>query len=151
MKRTVGYLGVIAALAGTVFLTGCPATSSGLFVYPTAINFGETRTSETLTISNGGGVTAWTASVAYTEGAGWLSVDPAGGSATVNATTVHLRATRTGLSTGVYHATVTISAGGGNAPDPRGHERAGQRAVGRLPHHTELHGRPQHGQLHHSE
>lgn len=111
MKRTVGYLGVIAALAGTVFLTGCPATSSGLFVYPTAINFGETRTSETLTISNGGGVTAWTASVAYTEGAGWLSVDPAGGSATVNATTVHLRATRTGLSTGVYHATVTISAG----------------------------------------
>ena len=60
-------------------------------------------------IQNGsGGVLRWTASIAYQDGSGWLTVTPDNG---VNNATIQLIAKPGNLAAGVYKATLTIDAG----------------------------------------
>jgi uncharacterized protein (TIGR03437 family) len=56
----------------------------------------------------GGGTMAWTASVNYQTGSGWLSINPTSG---INNSTVNVHANPANLTPGVYNATVTIDAG----------------------------------------
>ena len=60
-------------------------------------------------LNQGGGVLAWTASVVYRQGSGWLRLDPESG---VNNATVRLDAVAgTGFAPGTYEAAVIIDAG----------------------------------------
>ena len=60
-------------------------------------------------LNQGGGVLAWTASVVYRNGAGWLRLDPESG---LNNGTVRLDAVAgTGIAAGTYEAAVIIDAG----------------------------------------
>jgi uncharacterized protein (TIGR03437 family) len=58
--------------------------------------------------NQGGGVMAWTASVAYQSGSGWISLDRTSG---VNGGSVRAFPKPQALPVGTYHATVTIDAG----------------------------------------
>lgn len=59
--------------------------------------------------NSGGGILYWTASVSYTNGSGWLAIQPTSG---MNNGTVRVDATAVNLSVGTYNATLTIDAGG---------------------------------------
>ena len=66
--------------------------------------------------NTGQGAMAWTASINYQTGTGWLSINPTSG---INSSTVNVHANPANLSPGVYNATVTIDAGGaGSAAVP---------------------------------
>jgi uncharacterized protein (TIGR03437 family) len=57
--------------------------------------------------NSGAGVLAWTASVSYTTGSGWLTVSPVSG---INNGTINVYANPGGLAVGTYQATVTVDA-----------------------------------------
>lgn len=56
----------------------------------------------------GGGILYWTAAVSYTNGSGWLAIQPTSGT---NNGTVRVDATAVNLGVGTYNATLTIDAG----------------------------------------
>ena len=58
--------------------------------------------------NSGGGILYWTASVSYTNGKGWLSIQPLAG---MNNGTVRVDATAVNLGVGTYAATLTIDGG----------------------------------------
>jgi uncharacterized protein (TIGR03437 family) len=58
--------------------------------------------------NSGGGILYWTASVSYTNGSGWLSIQPLAG---MNNGTVRVDATAVNLGVGTYAAALTIDAG----------------------------------------
>ena len=58
--------------------------------------------------NSGGGILYWTAAVSYTNGSGWLAIQPASGT---NNGTVRLDATAVNLGVGTYNATLTIDGG----------------------------------------
>jgi uncharacterized protein (TIGR03437 family) len=62
--------------------------------------------------NTGGGSMAWTTSVIYQQGSGWLTLNPASGT---NDATVRVTAQANTLSAGVYFATVIVNAGAGGA------------------------------------
>ena len=64
-----------------------------------------------ITISNsGGGLMNWTASVTYTNGAGWLRLETTSGP---NVGNIRLFVDPSSLKVGTYNATVTVDGGGG--------------------------------------
>lgn len=69
---------------------------------------GATATQYVQVRNNGGGVLQWTASVAYTNGSGWLTVAPASGQ---NNGTIRVDAVPGKLIAGTYHATLVVDAG----------------------------------------
>jgi uncharacterized protein (TIGR03437 family) len=58
--------------------------------------------------NSGGGVLYWTASLSYTNGSGWLAIQPTSG---MNNGTVRIDATAVNLGVGTYSATLTIDGG----------------------------------------
>lgn len=58
--------------------------------------------------NDGGGLLNWTASVTYTHGSGWLTLDPAAG---VGNSTLRIDANAAGLTPGIYEAALRISGG----------------------------------------
>lgn len=58
--------------------------------------------------NSGGGILYWTASVSYTNGSGWLAIQPTSG---MNNGTVRVDATAANLGVGTYSATLTIDGG----------------------------------------
>jgi len=58
--------------------------------------------------NSGGGILAWTASVSYTNGSGWLAFSPTSGT---NNGTVRVDATAVNLGVGTYNATLTVDGG----------------------------------------
>jgi uncharacterized protein (TIGR03437 family) len=58
--------------------------------------------------NGGGGVLYWSASVSYTGGGGWLSIEPASG---INNGTIRVDANPGNLGLGTYQATLTIDGG----------------------------------------
>ena len=56
----------------------------------------------------GGGIMGWSASVAYQQGSGWLSLSSASGQ---NYGSIIVTTSGKGLTAGTYHATVTVDAG----------------------------------------
>jgi uncharacterized protein (TIGR03437 family) len=58
--------------------------------------------------NSGGGILYWTASVSYTNGSGWLSIQPLAG---MNNGTVRVDASAVNLGVGTYAAALTIDAG----------------------------------------
>jgi uncharacterized protein (TIGR03437 family) len=58
--------------------------------------------------NSGGGILYWTAAVSYTNGSGWLAMQPASG---INNGTVRIDATAVNLGVGTYNATLTIDGG----------------------------------------
>jgi uncharacterized protein (TIGR03437 family) len=58
--------------------------------------------------NSGGGILYWTASVSYTNGSGWLSIQPLAG---MNNGTVRVDATAVNLGVGTYAAALTIDGG----------------------------------------
>ena len=63
--------------------------------------------------NTGGGAMQWTTSVAYTNGSGWLTLQPSQGT---NNTTVLVYGQPQNLAPGTYHATITIDGGQYTAP-----------------------------------
>jgi uncharacterized protein (TIGR03437 family) len=91
----------------------CSARLPQLYVDTTPIQFtaqsGSGVQQTYFTVRNdGAGFMHWTATVAYGNGSGWLTLDPYSG---INNTSVRVFAT-TGLAPGVYRATVTVLTGG---------------------------------------
>jgi uncharacterized protein (TIGR03437 family) len=58
--------------------------------------------------NQGGGNMLWTATIRYTNGAGWLRVDPSSG---INNATIRVDALPGSLTAGIYNATLTVDAG----------------------------------------
>jgi len=58
--------------------------------------------------NQGGGNMLWTATIRYTNGSGWLRVDPASG---INNATIRVDALPGSLTAGIYNATLTVDAG----------------------------------------
>ena len=58
--------------------------------------------------NSGGGILYWTASLSYTNGGGWLAIQPTSG---MNNGTVRVDATAVSLGVGTYNATLTIDGG----------------------------------------
>lgn len=58
--------------------------------------------------NTGGGILYWTAAVSYTNGSGWLAIQPTSGT---NNGTVRIDATAVNLGVGTYAATLTIDGG----------------------------------------
>jgi uncharacterized protein (TIGR03437 family) len=58
--------------------------------------------------NQGGGNMLWTASIRYTNGSGWLRVDPASG---INNATIRVDALPGALTSGIYNATLIVDAG----------------------------------------
>jgi len=58
--------------------------------------------------NDGGGLLNWAATIQYTNGSGWLSMDPPSGFGNA---TIRLDATAAGLTPGIYNASITIDAG----------------------------------------
>jgi uncharacterized protein (TIGR03437 family) len=58
--------------------------------------------------NQGGGNMLWNATIRYTNGSGWLRVDPSSG---INNATIRVDAIPGSLTPGVYNATVTVDAG----------------------------------------
>ena len=58
--------------------------------------------------NTGGGVLQWTASVSYSNGSGWLSLDAYQG---INGSNVRVYASPDGLTPGIYKATIAVNAG----------------------------------------
>ena len=63
--------------------------------------------------NTGGGAMHWTTSVAYTNGSGWLTLQPAQG---INNTTVQVFASSLNLAAGTYNATITVNGGQYTSP-----------------------------------
>ncbi|MGQ9609341.1 MAG: BACON domain-containing protein [bacterium] len=84
-----------------------------LSLKPTSINFGQTNTQSSFTISNIGGRTlTWQASKQQN----WLTVNPLNGSITAgNSLTASVTISRTGLVPGAYTDTISITSNGGSA------------------------------------
>jgi len=58
--------------------------------------------------NQGGGNMLWTTTIRYTNGSGWLRVDPTSG---INNATIRVDALPANLTAGIYNATVTVDAG----------------------------------------
>jgi uncharacterized protein (TIGR03437 family) len=58
--------------------------------------------------NQGGGNMLWTATIRYTNGSGWLRVDPASG---INNATIRVDALPGALTSGIYNATLIVDAG----------------------------------------
>ncbi len=84
-----------------------------LSLKPTSINFGQTTTQSSFTISNtGGGNLVWQAAKQQN----WLTVNPLNGSvASGNSFTVNVTVSRSGLAPGNYTDAISITSNGGNA------------------------------------
>lgn len=71
---------------------------------------------QSLTLSDNGGKSyAWTTSVTYQEGSGWLTVSPSSGASLSSAVTVSVNPS---LAPGTYHATIVASGGGDSVSVP---------------------------------
>lgn len=75
---------------------------------------GETPSSQTLTVRNGGGgVLRWRATISVP----WITIEPASGSISTGSTTVDVRISTQGLSTGTHRGSITFTAEGAlNSP-----------------------------------
>lgn len=74
----------------------------------TAAQGGANPASQTVALTNAGGVVSWTVS----DSASWLSVSPASGS---NSNTLTATVDKTGLAAGTYNGTITVSAIGSSS------------------------------------
>jgi uncharacterized protein (TIGR03437 family) len=84
-----------------------------LFVDTTPMQFtaqagGNFQVAYTRVNNQGGGNMLWTATIRYTNGSGWLRVDPTSG---INNATIRVDALPGSLTAGIYNATVTVDAG----------------------------------------
>ena len=97
----------------TVALSVAVASPARLAISPLQVDFGSTKTSAPVTISNaGGGTLAWTVG----ESAAWLTANPSSGIlAPHSSTTVQLFADRGGSTAGTYVETLSIESGTGTA------------------------------------
>lgn len=96
-------------------LTVRVVTEPVLFVAPELLDFGETRTALSLTISNPGmGLLDWTAAAA----ASWLTLDTQSGAVEDLGEDVTVTADRTGLAPGLHEAEITIQSQAGNVVIP---------------------------------
>ena len=91
----------------------CARILPKLTVDTTPITFSEPASSisqeKYFTVRNdAGGRMHWTASITYTNGSGWLRVDPTQG---INNTTIRVDTIPNGLAPGTYQATITVDAG----------------------------------------
>jgi hypothetical protein len=84
---------------------------------PTSLSFaaglgGSNPASQNDTLSETAGVaTAWTSSITYQQGSGWLSISPSSGNLAANGSaTISFSCSISGLAAGTYNATVTFTA-----------------------------------------
>ena len=99
--------------ADCAIIGDCATYLPNLTVDTTALNFtaqtGSGAQQSSVFVQNtGGGTMRWSATVAYLNGSGWLSLLPAEG---INNTNVRVFALPGGLAAGTYRATITINAG----------------------------------------
>lgn len=107
-----GSAAVVAALEVTDTTPPPPPPGPQLDVTPTAVDFGTSSNSETITVRNTGGQDlSWS----LQSNAAWLTASSASGTLSPNASTsVALFASRSGLSDGAYQTTAQISSNGGS-------------------------------------
>jgi uncharacterized protein (TIGR03437 family) len=84
-----------------------------LFVDTTPLQYtaqagGNFQVAYTRVNNQGGGNMLWTATIRYTNGSGWLRVDPSSG---INNATIRVDALPGSLTAGIYNATLTVDAG----------------------------------------
>lgn len=103
----------LKAFAGTGSVEEIPV----LNINPAGLDFGLESNSLTFNITNTGtGTLNWsTGTVVYNEGSGWITgVAPGSGSVTTGTDMVTATASRTGLASGVYTATIPVTSNGGS-------------------------------------
>jgi hypothetical protein len=104
-------LGDTCSVAGTFKSPVVPPAPS-LVVSPSSLVFGSVSTSTTFTVSNSGsGPLSWTAS----DNAAWLTLSPVSGTLDGSAATVTATVNRTGVATGAYSGTISVSSNGGSS------------------------------------
>lgn len=87
-----------------------PPPTPVLSVDPVSLDFEDALTSLTFEITNvGTGTLTWS----ITDDAAWLSCSPASGTTTVETDTITVTVDRTGIETGSYSATITVTSDGG--------------------------------------
>lgn len=101
----------LTVASGIAYITASPASMT--FVGQTG---GSNPVSQAINIANPGNLSAnWTASIAYTNGSGWLSLSATSGTlAATTGATLNASVSLSGLSAGSYQATITFSMNGYN-------------------------------------
>jgi uncharacterized protein (TIGR03437 family) len=105
----------IAPLPDCTIIGDCSFVQGVLSVDTTPLQFNEPSNGVTgqlyFTLKNtGGGFMSWIATVSYTSGSGWLSLDPPQG---VNSTTIRAYANPANLAPGTYQGSINVNGGTG--------------------------------------
>ena len=98
-------------LSSVVTIT-IPAPEPLLSVTPTSLDFGETESHKTFTITNSGGETlTWS----ITDSQEWITVSPISGTTTTETEQITVTLNKSALTPGSYNGTITITSNGGDA------------------------------------